>query len=202
MKYMKVLIQRFGEKRTSIFLFCFGVSFGILFSRIFKRFYWNEIDLLNKNYFQLIQTMDIDYKQLRNYVLWKDFRNYILLWGLSFTKFGISYIALFILYYGFQSGFFLSVIIMGYGLKGFLLVIGYTFPQIIIYVPVMLISLQGGYWLCRNLYHDNIHRKGPREVVAKYIIFIVILGFFLFLGALLETYVGSSILRRILSVFN
>ena len=201
MKYMKRLLHRYGERKTGMILMFFGVIIGVLFSKIFKKIYWDELDLLNINYFSLIKTMDIDYKKLRNYVLWKDFKNFLLLWALCFTKIGINYIVFILLYYGFQIGFFTSVIFMGYGLKGILLIIGYTIPQIIIYLPVIFLSIKGGYWLCKNLYFDGIHSKRRLETISKYLVFIVILGFLLFIGALLETYVGSVLLKKILSAF-
>ncbi|NLJ90345.1 MAG: hypothetical protein GX323_05530 [Clostridiales bacterium] len=201
MKYLSMVLKKYGEKKTGIFLFSVGAFVGLIFSRIFKGLYWNKLDLLNAGYFDFIKEMEINYRTLRNYVLWKNFRNFILIWGLSFTKLGIGLISLMILYFGIQSGFFVSVLIMGYGLKGILLVLGYTFPQIIVYLPVLVLSFQGGYWLCRDLYFSGIYRKSRLELVAKYIVFIIFLGLLLFIGALLETYVGSFFLIRILGLF-
>ncbi len=201
MKYLGMVLKKYGEKKTGIFLFLFGGFLGIVISKLLKGLYWNELDLLNIDYFEFIKGMDIEYKTLRNYVLWKDFRNFLLIWGLSFTKIGISTIGLIVLYFGLKTGFFVSVLFMGYKVKGLLLIIGYTFPQIIIYIPVLILSLQGGYWLCRDLYFNGVYRKSPIEIVAKYILFILILGLLLFLGALLETYVGTFFLVRILNFF-
>ena len=201
MKYMGMILKKYGEKKTGLFVLFVGVFLGFLVSKVFKGFYWNELDLLNVDYFEFIKGMKIDYKTLRNYVLWKEFRSFLLIWALSFTKIGINTIGLFILYYGVQAGFFTSVLFMGYGFKGLLLIIGYTFPQIIVYVPVLLLSFQGGYWLCRDLYFNGIYRKSPIEIVAKYILFISVLGILLFIGALLETYVGSFLLVKILALF-
>ncbi len=201
MRYLGLVIKKYGEKKTGIFLFLLGTFLGLVISYLFKGFYWNEIDLLNKDYFNFIKGMDIEYKTLRNYVLWKDFRNFLLIWGLSFTKIGISTLSLLILYYGIQVGFFVSVLFMGYGIKGLLLIIGYTFPQIIVYLPVLIVSFQAGYWLCRELYFTGKYRKRQIELMAKYILLIIVLGLLLFVGALLETYVGSFFLIRILSLF-
>lgn len=201
MRYLGLVIKKYGEKKTGIFLFLLGTFLGLVISYLFKGFYWNEIDLLNKDYFNFIKGMDIEYKTLRNYVLWKDFRNFLLIWGLSFTKIGISTLSLLILYYGIQVGFFVSVLFMGYGIKSLLLIIGYTFPQIIVYLPVLIVSFQAGYWLCRELYFTGIYRKRQMELMAKYILLIIVLGLLLFVGALLETYVGSFFLIRILSLF-
>ena len=119
-----------------------------------------------------------------------------------YGPFALLRLELIILYLFFYIiGFFTSVIFMGYGLKGILLIIGYTIPQIIIYLPVIFLSIKGGYWLCKNLYFDGIHSKRRLETISKYLVFILILGFLLFIGALLETYVGSFLLKNIVTSF-
>ncbi|HHX55443.1 MAG TPA: hypothetical protein GX705_03760, partial [Clostridiales bacterium] len=122
-------MKKYGERKTGLIIFIVGLVIGVLIARIFKGFYWNELDLLNLSYFNLIVNMEIDYKLLRSYVLWKNFRNYFIIWGLSFTKIGITSIGLVLIFYGFKAGFLITVLIMGYKLKGISLLIGYTFPQ-------------------------------------------------------------------------
>lgn len=201
MKYINILMRKYGERKTGLIIFMIGIAIGVLVSRIFKGFYWDELDMLNVTYFNLIVTMEIDYKILRNYVLWKNFRNYFIIWVLSFTKIGIICIGFVLIFYGFKVGFLITVLLMGYKLKGISLLIGYTFPQFIIYIPLMFISLQGGYWLCKNLYFNGIYKKKRFETVGKYLIFIFVMGVFLFIGSLIETYLGSFVLRRVLKSF-
>ena len=134
--------------------------------------------------------MDIEYKTLETMFYGRILETFINM-GPFFYKIGISTLSLLILYYGIQVGFFVSVLFMGYGIKSLLLIIGYTFPQIIVYLPVLIVSFQAGYWLCRELYFTGIYRKRQIELMAKYILLIIVLGLLLFVGALLETYVGS-----------
>ncbi len=202
MKYIKMLLKKYGENWTGLIVFTFGLFLGLVFSRVLRRFYWDEIDLLNGAYYEILINMDIDYKTLRKYVLWKDFKNFALIWGISFTKIGISSLVLILLYYGISAGFFASVMIMGYGFKGILLIIGYTFPQIIVYLAVLVLSFRGGYWLCKNLYYDGLRKRSTLEIAGKYGVFIFVLAIFLVLGALLETYVGSFVLIKIISILN
>lgn len=201
MKYINILMKKYGERKTGLIVFIVGLVIGVLIARIFKGFYWNELDLLNLSYFNLIVNMEIDYKLLRSYVLWKNFRNYFIIWGLSFTKIGITSIGLVLIFYGFKAGFLITVLLMGYKLKGISLLIGYTFPQFLIYIPLIFISLQGGYWLCKNLYFNGIYKKKRLETVGKYLIFVFVLGIFLLIGSLMETYLGSFVLRAILKTF-
>lgn len=201
MEYINMITRKYGIKVSGLTIFIVGTFCGMIISLVFKRFYWNHIDLINVNYLAYIQAMDIDYKKLLNYVLWSAFRNFILIWGVCFTKLGIGLTIFLLLYYGIRVGFFISVLFIEYGLKGFFLLFAYTFPQIIIYIPVLILSFQGGYWLCKNLYFVGVQQKSQLQIIAKYSIFILILAFFLFLGGLLETYIGSFILIRIINSF-
>lgn len=201
MKYINVLMKKYGERKTGLIIFIVGMVIGVLIARIFKGFYWNELDLLNLTYFNLIVNMEIDYRVLRNYVFWKNFRNYFIIWGLGFTKIGITSIGFILIIYGFKAGFLITVLLMGYKLKGISLLFGYTFPQFIIYIPLIFVSLQGAYWLCKNLYFNGVYKKNRLETVGKYLIFIFVLGIFLFIGSLMETYLGSLVLRGILKSF-
>ncbi len=201
MKYVNMLLKKFGEKKTGLILFSLGLGIGIVFSKLFKNFYWNDLDLLNFTYIDYLRNMEIDYDVLRKYVLLKNFKNFALIWILAFTKIGLGSIILIIIYYGIQAGALMSVLLMGYGIRGILLIFAYTFPQFIIYIPVFILTFQGGYWLCRSLYYNEFYKKSKVELVGKYIVFIFILGVFLSIGALLETYVGSFVLIKILGAF-
>ena len=201
MNYVNMLLKKFGEKKTGLILFNVGLAIGIILSKLLKGLYWNDLDLLNLNYIDYLRNMEIDYDVLRRYVLLKDFKNYILIWALAFTKIGVGSIILILVYYGIQVGFFMSVLLMGYGFRGIVLIFGYTFPQIILYLPILILTFQGGYWLCKSLYYNEFYKKSRVEIIGKYIVFILILGVFLSIGALLETYVGSFILIKILEGF-
>lgn len=202
MQSIRLQLRKLGEVKAGLLVLVLGILLGILFAKLFKGFYWNQIDVLNTDYFNKIKDASIDYSVLFQYVMWKNLRIYILFWILSATALGIPYMALSIWYGGFQSGFFLAVILMRYGIKGVLLIIGYTFPHYIIYIPVALLTLRSGYWLCRSMYYDTkMSKRGRTERIAKQLIFILILGAALTLGGFLETYPGSFILRRILRLF-
>jgi stage II sporulation protein M len=195
-------IKRLGEVKIGIIILLAGILIGILFAKIFKGFYWNQIDILDSSYFSKIRTTQINHSVLFQYVMWKNFRIYFLFWIFCITALGIPYMALSIWYAGFQSGFYLAVILMRYGLKGLLLLFGYTFPHFIIYIPVAFLCLRSGYWLCRSMYYDvKMNRRGKAERIAKQMILVLLLGVALIFGGLLETYSGSYILKKILLLF-
>jgi len=202
MNYLKMQLRRLGEVKMGFLFLFLGILAGFLFAGIFKNYYWNSIDILDPNYLSKIKDASIDYSVLLRYVYWNIFRPFILLWVISATAFGIPYIGFCLVYSGFQCGFFLSVIFMKYSIKGILLIIGYTFPHYLIYIPVAYLCLRSGYWLCRGMYYDTkMSKRGRAERIIKHLIIIILLAAALAVGGLLETYVGSSILRKILVLF-
>ena len=202
MQTLKKSINKLDEVKKGGLILLLGLIVGFLFARIFKNLYWDQLDLLDTTYFDKIRTVKMDYSVLLKYVFWKNYKTYILFWILCSTALGIPYITLSILYCGFQSSFFITVILMKYGFKGILLVFGYTFPHYLIYIPLAFLCLRSGYWLCSSMYHDSkLSRKGKIERVARHLVIIIILGGILMIGGLIETYIGSFILKKILVLF-
>lgn len=201
MNFLNKHLRRIGEVKAGLLLVAFGAILGILFARVFKSFYWGNINILNPDYLTQIKDTPIDYSVLLKYVYWDIFKSFIILWMVSITSFGIPFIALCLTYMGFQGSFFITVILMKYKLKGILLILGYTFPQYLIYIPVVFISLRMCFWLNKSLRYDNLPKKGKREKTAKYLALAVLLGVVLAAGGLAETYIGSFVLRKILNIF-
>lgn len=202
MNYFSQQFKRLNEVKRGLIILIIGVIIGILFAKIFKNLYWNQIDLIDSTYLNKIKSTKLDYGILFNYVMWKNFRTFIIFWIVCVTPIGIPYITLSILYCGFQSSFFVIVILMKYGFKGILLVFGYTFPHYIIYLLVAFLCLRSGYWLSNSLYNGmKLNKRSKVERIMKHLIFIMILAGVLFLGSLLETYVGSFVLKKILVLF-
>lgn len=202
MNFFKQQLRRFGEVKAGLLLVAFGVVLGVLFARVFKSFYWGNINILNSSYLYQIKTTPIDYPLLLKYVYWDIFKNFILFWMVCVTSFGIPFIALCLTYVGFQGSFFVTVILMRYQLKGLLLIIGYTFPQYLIYIPVIFISIRLAFWMNKSLRYDNLGKKGRRDKIGKYLALAVLLGAVLAAGGLSEAYIGSFVLRKILYFFS
>lgn len=203
MKTLDSKFKRLGEVKQGGVILILGIIGGVLFANIFKNLYWNQLDFLNGSYFSKIIDIKIEYNILLKYVLWKNYRTFILFWILCSTAFGIPYIGLSLLYCGFQGSFFVTTIFMKYGIKGILLLFGYTFPHYLIYIPVMFLCFRSGYWLCSSMYRDTrLNARGKLERITKHLVIIVLLGGVLLIGGLLETYVGSFLLKKILVLFH
>lgn len=50
-------------------------------------------------------------------------------------------------------------------------------------------------------YENKISKKGRAERIAKHMVIIILLAIVLMLGGLVETYIGSFILKKILMLF-
>lgn len=202
MHYLKSKLRKFGEVKIGILILGIGFLLGLILSIAFKGLYWNQINIIDDKYISRIRGAILDHSVLLKYVLWNNFRIFILFWILCSTALGIPYIILSLAYAGFKIGLFITVIMMRYGIKGILLLFAYTFPQFLVYIPVAFVCIRAGYWLCKSMYHETrLSTKGKIERVVKRLGLIFILGIILFLGCLMETYIGSFILQKILYLF-
>lgn len=202
MNYIKSKLRKLGEVKLGLLILGAGILLGFLFAKIFKDLYWGSMYLTDKDYLKRIRESVIDYPVLLRYVLWNVYRKFVVFWIVCSTAVGLPYLVFCLVYGGFQCGFFLTVIMMRYGIKGILLIFGYTFPQYLIYIPVIFLCLRTGYWLCKSMYYDNkMSRRGRTDRILRHLLIIIVLVIILFFGALLETYVSSFLLRKILVLF-
>ncbi len=202
MHYLKSKLRKFGEVKIGILILGIGLFLGFIFSVAFKSLYWNQINIIDGEYISKIRDTIINHSILLKYVLWNNLRIFILFWIFCSTALGIPYITLSLAYGGFKMGLFIAVILMRYGIKGILLLFAYTFPQFLVYLPVAFVCLRAGYWLCKSMYHETrLGSKGKIERVVKHLGLIFVLGIALILGCLMETYIGSFILQKILYLF-
>ena len=201
MNFFRMQFRKMGEIKFGIVLLIAGGILGFIIAKVLKGFYWDNINILNASYLKKIRDAKIEYSDLLGYVYWNIFKPFILFWIVSVTALGIPYIGLCLVYLGFQSTFFVTIVLMKYGFKGILLIIGYTFPQYILYIPVIFLCLRSGFYLCRSIHYQGISKKGRSEIIIKQVAFILALGILLGLGGLLETYTNTFLLRKILGLF-
>lgn len=202
MHFLKTKLRKFGEVKIGILILGIGFLLGLIFSVAFKGLYWNQINIIDDKYISKIRDTILDHSVLLEYVLWNNLRIFILFWIFCSTALGIPYITLSLAYGGFKMGLFITVIMMRYGIKGILLLFAYTFPQFLVYLPVAFVCFRAGYWLCKSMYHETrLGSKGKMERVVKHLGLIFVLAIVLILGCLMETYIGSFILQKILYLF-
>lgn len=194
-------VKGLNKTQRAAILFLTGLILGIIFANLFKKYYINDLKILEYSYHTVLNEQQIDYIGLLKYSLLNHLKEFLLYWLFCFTLLGIPCIIFALVFKGFELGFLLSSLIILYGGKGILLFFSYIMPQAIIYVPVMLICLQKGYELAGySFYRSKNHTEWKKSVLLSYIALIVILFTILAIGAVIETYFGSAFLKKTLSL--
>lgn len=202
MIWLRGKIRKLEETKLGIFLFCISILLGILLSHGIKSYYWSDMGILDTTYLNRIKEYDMEYSKFFQYILSHNFRNFLFFLILMGTGIGIPYIFVCLIYNGIKWGFFFSVFIMKFHAKGILLIFGYLFPQCLIYIPFSILCLNYGFWICKNRKNNkNRIERINVEKYLKHLVLILCLSLILMLGGLVETYIGSYILKKIILQF-
>ncbi|MDD3174535.1 MAG: stage II sporulation protein M [Herbinix sp.] len=202
MKLFKLQLHKLGVIQISIFLLILGVFLGVLCANIFHENYVSQMQNYEDSVFSKITDNSIDYAGLFQYVLGKNFNDFLIFWLLSITILGIPYMALKVTSFGFFTGFFISAVTMQYGLKGLLLVLVYVFPHGLLYLPISLLCLYKGFELCRTIYSENRNNFGGiAKLVKNHLVLILLLAIALVVASFLEAYPGAYFLKKALTAF-
>ena len=198
---MELKVKGLKKEQTAAIIFLIGLIIGGLFANLMKKYYLSDMRVLDYTYQSILSNQELDYISLLKYALLNNLKEFALFWILCLTIIGIPYICIAICYKGIQAGFLISSVIMIYGSKGILLFFSYLLPQALIYVPVMLICLQKGFTLAQHSFYRSRNRSVDDKTSALgYAALILVLLILLFLGAVVETYFGSAVLRKTLEL--
>lgn len=202
MNKMKFKLQNKEPLAIALVLFVCSFIIGILVSKIGSKLLMDGFDSLNQNYFNRISNMDIAYGDLFQYIIFSNYKKFIIYWLLSITILAVPYMALSIIKQGFQFGFLLSALIMQYKFKGFVLMLVYIFPQGLIYIPIMYYCLKAGYDIAFQIRTsnngDSLHNI---SMLRNYRKLIILLTIGILIGAIIETFIGSFLLKKVLTLF-
>lgn len=202
MNQIKLKFNRMNDADRGLAIIVIGLILGLICANLFQGLYIGQIDMVDSDYLLKLKDTTIDHKVLLEYVQWKNIKLFIIFFVGALTPMGITFIALSCFYIGFQISFFLSVIIIEQGIKGIILIIGYTLPHYILYGIITYFSLRCGYWLNKNIYQGlHMNRRNKIKFILLEIMIVLVLLFGVILGGYLETYVGSYLLRKIVGIF-
>lgn len=201
MNKIRLKLQNKEPLAIALVLFVCSFIFGIIFSRLGSNLLLYEFEYLNEGYFERITNMDIAYGDLFQYILINNYKKFIIFWLLSITILAVPYMALSILKKGFQLGFLISALVMQYNFKGFLLMMVYIFPQGLVYIPVMYYCLKTGYQIVAEIRMNNTNSLHNIYMLRNYKKLLILLIVGIFIGAVLETFIGSFLLKKMLLLF-
>lgn len=190
-----------NQTQSAAVIFLSGVLAGVVFANLFRKYYIHDLRVLNYTYQSILSNQPLDYLGLLKYSLLNNLKEFFAFWILCLTILGIPYVVVAIVYKGIQVGFLISSVTILYHTKGILLFFAYIMPQALIYIPVMLISLQKGYQLAQaSSVRNQHHTKPSRTMVLGYLALILLLLALLGIGSLVETYLGSALLKKTLQL--
>ena len=192
-------------QRRWLFLFFGGVCTGIVYANLMGARYVDQIRLLSDYLLQKYRGSEI----LNGELFWYCLRARILpvcyIWIFGLILFGCAVGYVYVFWYGFSSGFLLSVATLRFGMKGILLCVTGVLPQYIFYIPAMLVTLLAGSTVSMRLYgkenYSHTIAGGRRKLIGIYFTLLIGITVVCIIGALTESYVNPIFLKRILSLF-
>lgn len=191
--------------KNAIRLFFLGIILGIVFVILNRSKLQTNIYLLNEEWILYMQTNQINEKSMFAYVLLKRLKELGMMVLLSTTIAGVVCLYGLVSIYGAGLGVLLAVSSFRYGVKGLMLVLTASFPQILVYLPVFLYIFHLCYLLCIKLYfpHKDYWKTGSSMKVfwVKNIIYVSVSLAVVIIGILLESYVNPKIFFSFLKNF-
>ncbi|WP_312372373.1 stage II sporulation protein M [Lachnoclostridium sp.] len=201
MKRWSLRLKKREPLTIAMVLFFASVILGCIFSKVSQGLLQNSVDSLNSRYFNTIKSMEINYGDFFRYIFTSKLKPFFLFWTLSLTFLGLPYMGWYLLSRGFQVGYLMMTLWMHYGMKGGLLYLAYLFPQELIFVPVVLISIKNCFALYMEANHDSTSGLQNVLLLKKYIKLIIILIVCILIGACMEAFVGSYLVKKTLQLF-
>ena len=174
-------------KKISI-LFFVGFLIGIVAAFFMKNYYMDSYHTYFESASMQLITGKIHYGLLFIKTVKRVIIPYLLIIALSMSPAYLPFIIAYTIYIGCSVGYFIESLFTTYSIRGILYGILYGMPQILIYVPSMLILMYFGYQISNN----GQKKKGLLEKIAP----LGIVLFLLLVGALLETFVNSFIMQK------
>lgn len=198
---MELKLKGLNKTQSAAALFFVGLLLGVLCANLCRKYYISDMKVLDYTYNSILKEQDLDYIGLLQYTLVHNIKEFLIFWIFCFTLLGIPYVIFSIVYKGVEVGFLISAVTILYGGKGILLFFAYIMPQALVYVPVMLLCLQKGYQLAQqSFYRSRNHTEVRRSMLLGYFALILMLLALLGIGAIVETYFGSAILKKTLEL--
>lgn len=191
--------------KNAIRVFFMGIILGYIYVLINRHKLQTDIYLLNEEWVLYLQTTRISEKSIFIYVLMKRLKEVGVAVLISTTVAGLICLYGFAIMYGAGLGVLLAVSGFRYGLKGLMMILAASFPQVLVYVPVYLYIFHLCYLLCVRLYfpHKDYWKTSgsPKFFLFKNIISIGIALGVVIIGVLLESYVNPKIFFSFIKKF-
>lgn len=129
-----------------------------------------------------------------------NFQHLFLIWLLGIFIFGFPLICALNVLRGFSVGFTVGFLVERASLRGVLFTLGSVLPHNLLIIPALMVITVTGFSLSWLRFRSYL-AKSPcavREHIGPYTMMIFLVGMFLFLGVLVETYVSPVFIRMMI----
>lgn len=183
--------------KNAVRIFFLGIIIGIILIFLCRGRLQTDIYLLNEEWILSIQNKTLESKALFIYILLKRLREMGIMVLLATTFAGIVCMYGYIGIAGAGVGVLTAISCLRYGLKGLVLMLAASFPQMIFYLPSFLYLFHLCYQLCIKLYYPHKDywkiNGSPKVFLLKNIIFACITLVVVIIGIVMESYVNPKI---------
>lgn len=183
-------------------IFIIGIFLGVMFINNAQDAQMSEITSYLNNFIEKLKNTE----HLNNIEILKStvFENIILaiaIWFFGTTVIGIPIVFGIILYRGFCLGYTIATIISIMGIsKGILFVFVTIFLQNIIFIPAIIAIAVSGFKLYKSIV-KNKNKQNIKIEIFRHTIFSGIMLLLLCISALVETFISTNILKKIVKYF-
>lgn len=185
---MLTMNKQQGYIRKIGILFFMGLFIGGIAAFLMKNYYQESYYTYFETASAKLTEGSIHYGFLFFKTMQKLIMPYLLMIALSMSPVYPAFVVAYTVYFGFSVGYFMESLFATYQVRGILYGILYGMPQMLIYIPAMLLLMYLGWQISQN----GQKKKGLLEKLLP-------LGMVLFLllaGAALETFVNSFIMQK------
>ncbi len=169
--------------------FVLGMTAGIIFANIAYPYHTSETQTMAVYVMQQLKSAEISYENYFWHLLWFRGKRLLLVMLGGMTTVASWGAVILMIMLGILFGCLSSLMILQFGLQGFLLLIVGLLPQILLYFPVIWILLTIIYYMKGKIL------KKSKDTRNEYLFWmgVCLLGYLL--GILLESYVNMPLLR-------
>lgn len=204
-RIMTISLSEYLKKRLFLFTFLFGLVAGTFVINTMSSEYYQRINVTQDHYMEMISDVVVDRGDILKNGIAEYYKEFVIILVLNCFFFGKVYNALYLFVKGAGMGVVISSYVMKYGVKGLLIYIISIFPQYILYVPAVILTICAGISMrhviveksSRNTLLDikDISAINIIRLLRKFTVYMIILfGFALFIS-LVEAYVNIPLFR-------
>lgn len=200
MKIVKKVEEKIGLLKAITVLIVIGFLLGMVCAIIWRTELSKYNTILDTLLIKNIQTVEQDKQVLFFYLCGIRLRDYLLIWIFSFTILSKGYQMYYLLYQSFLAGFVGATATILYGIEGIVLILSYSIPQGLLYVPVIIMTIIRCYHF-NNICHQKITNRNASRFkwISQEIGFFILYAILLIIGCYLESYVSLYLVEKAIS---